>query len=265
MKRAAARFARAVRVRRSDARPSPVAAERSSSGGTGSGGGGRGGDRRRRPASPARWRGAGGGRVPLASAGTGGGGGAGTGGSTGGERAAWAAEGGDATAGRGGSGAGIAGAGGAGTGGAGGARRRRAASAAGGGGGAAARAARARRAPTSPPASTRSDTVIDTGWKHLRSDASGAQRDRLRRFVVGVGHAAAHLERDGRPGRRQQLLPRHRLVPAPLHAAGQRGGQAHLPAVRRRQHRRDRLRERHDGRHAPGRLRALSLRRDRRR
>ena len=115
-----------------------------------------------------------------------------------------------------------------------------------------------------PPATTRTDTLIDTGWKHLRMDDSGATRDRVRRRGVGVGHAAAHLERDRRTGRRQQLLPRRRLVPAPLHAAGQRRGQAHLPAVRRRQHRRGRLRQRHDGRHAPRRLRALSLRRHRR-
>jgi beta-galactosidase len=100
----------------------------------------------------------------VAGVGAGGVGGLGAGGSEGGATAGIGGDGGTGgtTAGRGG--AGMAGAGGAaGRGGSGGAGGR-------GGGGGAAGAAGA----YVPPSSTRTDTVIDSGWKHLRSDASGA-------------------------------------------------------------------------------------------
>ena len=59
--------------------------------------------------------------------------------------------------------------------GAGGGRRGAAAGGGGGGGiGGAPPAARPARAPTSRPSTTRSDTVINSGWKHLRMDNSGA-------------------------------------------------------------------------------------------
>jgi hypothetical protein len=93
-------------------------------------------------------------------------------------------------------------------------------------GGAAAAAPAARRGTYVPPTTTRADTVINTGWKHLRMDNSGASAAAFDDASWASGDAAAHLERDRRPGRRQQLLPgigwyrRHYTPPAS--AAGKR-------------------------------------------
>jgi beta-galactosidase len=113
--------------------------------------------------------GAGGGAGAAGAGGTGGGGGTSAGGSTGGDAAGMGGGGtGDATGGRGGSGAGIAGAGGSGTGGAAARGGLGGVGGSGGVGGAGTGGAYV------APSSTRSDTLIDTGWKHLRSDATGA-------------------------------------------------------------------------------------------
>ena len=134
---------------------------------------------------------------------------------------------------------------------------------AGGGRGGAPPAGRAARPSTFPPTTTRADTVISTGWKHLRMDNSGAPAtafDDTAWASVTLPHTWNAT--DGQDGgsnyyRGIGWYRRHYTLPAS--AAGKRD----LPAVRRRQHRRGRLRQRHDGRHASRRLRALSLRRDR--
>ena len=75
-----------------------------------------------------------------------------------------------------------------------------------------------------PPATARTDTIIDTGWRHLRSNASDAGATSFDDSTWTAVDLAPQLEREGRTGRRQQLLPGYRLVPPSLHAAGQASG-----------------------------------------
>ena len=183
---------------------------------------------------------AGSGGGSAGAAGTGGGGGsAGHGGASGSGGGAGAS---GASGASGGGGSGMAGASAAGAGGRGGA--------AGGGAG-----------PSGvyvPPPATRTDTLIDTGWKHLRMDDGGASATAYNDAAwasVTLPHTWNAI--DGQDGGNDYYrgigwYRRHYTPPASA------AGGAIVPAVRRRQHRGRRLRQRHDGRRAPGRLRRAS-------